>query len=175
MTDPRYPIGKFNVDREVDDEKRRLWLAQIAEAPVDLRKAVAGLSAERLDTTYRPGGWTIRQVLHHLPDSHLNGYVRFKLALTEEQPTIKPYLEAMWAETADNQATPVEVSLVLLESLHERWVNLLRSLSSADLARTFLHPQSGPMTLDAAVSLYAWHGRHHIAHITCLRQARGWI
>ncbi len=135
---------------------------------------MAGLSPEQLDTPYRPGGWTVRQVVHHVPDSHINSYIRFKLALTEPEPTIKPYDEALWAELADTPATPVEVSLTLLDSLHGRWVPLLRSLSGADFARQFRHPELGMVRLDGNLALYAWHGRHHVAHITSLRERMGW-
>jgi len=132
------------------------------------------LTASQLDTPYRPGGWTVRQVVHHVPDSHLNAYVRFKLALTEDSPTIKPYDEAAWAKLADTAETPVEVSLQLLESLHARWVRLLESMTEADFARQFHHPESGTMSLDTYLSGYAWHCRHHVAHITQLRARMGW-
>src|SRR5713226_2574142 len=156
MTDLRYPIGKFTFDNEITEEKRRQWIREIAAAPAQLRAAVAGLSEQQLDTPYRPGGWTIRQVVHHVPDSHLNSYIRFKLALTEEEPTIKPYDEKRWAELEDTRATPVEVSLTLLESLHRRWVLLLESLGAADFARKFRHPELGVVTLERNVALYAW-------------------
>lgn len=133
-----------------------------------------GLRDAQLDTPYREGGWTVRQVAHHVPDSHMNAYVRFRLALTEERPTIKTYEEARWAELADAKTAPVEVSLALLEPLHERWVRLLRSLSAGDLARTFTHPEHGVRTLEWMLFLYAWHGRHHTAHITELRKQKGW-
>ena len=139
-----------------------------------MRAAVAGLTPERFDTPYRPGGWTVRQVVHHVPDSHMNAYVRFKLALTEDEPTIKPYEEAAWAELADSASTPVDVSLTLLETLHDRWVRLLRSMTEADFARKFRHPQLGVVPLDKNLALYAWHGKHHVAHITSLRQRMGW-
>jgi uncharacterized damage-inducible protein DinB len=139
-----------------------------------MRAAVAGLTPERFDTPYRPGGWTVRQVVHHVPDSHMNAYVRFKLALTENEPTIKPYEEAAWAELADSASTPVDVSLTLLETLHDRWVRLLRSMTEADFARKFRHPQLGVVPLDKNLALYAWHGKHHVAHITSLRQRMGW-
>ncbi len=174
MTDLRYPIGKFSFDDEITPEKRRQCIQQIAAAPAQLRAAVAGLSPEQLDTPYRPGGWTVRQVVHHVPDSHLNSYIRCKLALTEEEPTIKPYDEKRWAELEDVRATPVEVSLMLLESLHRRWVLLLESLAPADFARKFRHPELGALTLEQNIALYAWHGRHHVAHITSLRQRMGW-
>ncbi|MGH7380061.1 MAG: YfiT family bacillithiol transferase [Candidatus Methylomirabilales bacterium] len=174
MEDLRYPIGPFAGEADVTEEKRRRWTEELASTPDRLRAAVNGLSAEQLDTPYRPGGWTVRQVVHHLPDSHLNAYVRFKLGLTEREPTIKPYDEAAWAELADGRAAPVEVSLTLLESLHHRWILLLRSLTPADFARAFRHPELGRVTLDTYLQMYAWHGRHHVAHITSLRERMGW-
>lgn len=174
MEDLRYPIGKFGVDPEVTDAKRRRWIEEIAGTPAALRAAVAGLSEAQLDTPYRPGGWTVRQVAHHLPDSHLNAYVRFKLALTEAEPTVKTYDEAAWAELADGRTAPVELSLALLESLHRRWVLVLRSLFPGDFARTFRHPEWGTVSLDWYLQQYAWHGRHHVAHITSLRGRMGW-
>ena len=171
--DLRYPIGPFEFNGGITAGQRRLLIEQIEEAPARLRAAVEDLSPEQMNTPYRPGGWTVRQVVHHVPDSHLNSYIRFKLALTEEEPTIKPYDEARWAELADSQAPP-EVSLALLEFLHRRWVPLLRSLTPADFARTFRHPELGLMTLEKTLALYAWHGRHHVAHITSLRERMGW-
>lgn len=162
----RYPIGRFAWDGP-SAERRRADITAIESLPGELRRAVKGLSEEKLDTPYRPGGWTVRQVVHHLPDSHLNAYVRFKLALTETQPAIRPYDQAAWAELADTRETPIAVSLTLLESLHRRWVTLLRSLADSDFERTFLHPEIGePRTLDWLTGLYAWHGRHHLAHVT---------
>jgi hypothetical protein len=137
-----------------------------------MRAAVASLSPEQLDTPYRPGGWTVRTVVHHVPDSHINSYVRFKLALTEDEPVIKPYDEAAWAKLVDSG--PIEPSLTLLESLHERWVQLLKTLSDADFARQFRHPELGAVRLDQNLALYAWHGKHHVAHITSLRERMGW-
>jgi uncharacterized damage-inducible protein DinB len=174
MSDLQYPIGEFQWSGTASDDDRRRAIAAIAAAPAQLRAAVAGLTSKQLDTPYRPDGWTIRQVVHHVPDSHMNAYVRFKLALTEEQPTIKPYQEARWAELADTKATPVETSLALLESLHERWVMLLRSMSAEDFARTLNHPEMGVGTLDRTLALYAWHGAHHAAHVTSLRDRMGW-
>lgn len=170
MTDPeleplRYPVGRFRPELHIDDARRAVFIAQIAALPAMLRAAVQDLADAQLDTPYRPGGWTIRQVVHHVPDSHLNSYLRVKLALTEDNPTIKPYLEAEWAKLPDSRL-PVEVSLRLLEAVHERWVVLLRSLEPDQWARTFLHPERGPMTLDVNLQLYAWHGRHHLAHVT---------
>ena len=175
MTDLQYPIGKFQLeDDNLNDDERSRLISQIAEAPARLREAVKDLSEDQLDTPYRPGGWTVRQVVHHVPDSHLNSYIRFKLALTEDEPTIKPYDEAQWAMLNDSRDTPVEVSLALLESLHERWVVLLKSLSPADYARKFRHPELGVVSLNKSIALYAWHGRHHVAHITSLRERMGW-
>jgi DinB superfamily len=173
-TDLRYPIGKFAKPASVPGDERRKHVDVIAEMPSRFAAAVAGLTAGQLDTAYRPGGWTVRQLIHHLPDSHMNAYVRFKLALTEDEPTIKTYEEARWAELADSQATPVETSLALLENLHARWVPLLRSLSEAEWERKFRHPELGPMRLDQNLALYSWHGRHHTAHVTSLRQRNGW-
>jgi hypothetical protein len=174
MEDLRYPVGRFAKDPEVTPEKIRGWIAEIEATPAALRAALAGLSPEQLDTPYRPGGWTVRQVAHHVPDSHVNAYVRFKLALTEEEPTIKPYEEARWAELADTRETPLEVSLALLEALHRRWVTLLRSLAPADWNRRLVHPELGRLALDHVLQIYAWHGRHHVAHVTALRQREGW-
>jgi hypothetical protein len=174
MTDPRYPIGKFTYDGPPDKKQQQALMNDIAHAPANLRAAVKDLSDSQLDTPYRPGGWTVRQVVHHLPDSHMNSYIRFKLALTEDGPMIKPYAEDRWAELADTKTTPVEVSLTLLESLHDRWMRLLRSLDSADWKRSFRHPELGAMTLEKALAVYAWHGRHHVAHITKLREQNGW-
>src|ERR1700739_887720 len=173
-SDLRYPVGKFHFPDTIGREERGTFVDQIAEAPLRLRSAVTGLSDSQLDTPYRPGGWTVRQAVHHLPDSHLNSYVRFKLALTEDDPTIKPYAEDRWAELADTKTTPVAVSLTLLDSLHDRWVRLLRSLTSDDWKRTFRHPELGSMTLEKTLALYAWHGKHHVAHITELRKQMSW-
>ena len=172
--DLRYPIGKFKYEGELSDEQRGRAIRQIAEAPAKLRAAVQGLNDEQLNTPYRPEGWTVRQVVHHLPDSHLNAYTRFKLGLTEEEPMVKPYDEVRWANLADTRDTPVEVSLVLLDFLHRRWVILLASLRPQDFARRFRHPELGAMTLDKNLALYAWHGRHHVAHITSLGERMGW-
>jgi len=174
MTDLRFPVGKFHFEGPLTESQKQASLDEIARTPAKLRAAVKGLSEAQLDAPYRPGGWTVRQVVHHLPDSHMNSYVRFKLALTESEPTIKPYAEDRWAELADSKSTPVEVSLTLLESLHDRWAHLLRSLSPEDWKRTFRHPEMGAMTLEKTLALYAWHGRHHVAHITSLRERSGW-
>jgi uncharacterized damage-inducible protein DinB len=174
MTDLRYPIGKFHYDGPLSREQQQSALNDIANTPSTLRAAIKGLSETQLDTPYRPDGWTVRQVVHHVPDSHLNSYVRFKLALTEDEPTIKTYAEDRWAELPDTNSTPVDVSLTLLESLHDRWVRLLRALTPEDWKRTFRHPELGPMTLEKTLALYAWHGRHHVMHITALRDRSGW-
>jgi hypothetical protein len=174
MTDLRYPIGKFTYDGQPTPEQRQELLLHIEQAPAKLRAAVNGLSSLQFDTPYRPEGWTVRQLVHHIPDSHLNAYIRTKLVLTEEEPTIKTYAEDRWAKLADTQATPVEVSLVMLDSLHDRWLRLLRSLQPEEWKRTFRHPDLGPMTLEKNLVLYAWHGRHHVAHITGLRERNGW-
>ena len=174
MTDLRYPIGKFHFDGSLSEDQKQKFLDDIAHAPAHLRAAVKGLSEQQLDTPYRPDGWTVRQLAHHVPDSHLNAYVRFKLALTEEEPTIKPYAEDRWALLADTQATPVEVSLAMLDSLHDRWVRLMRSFNPDDWKRTFHHPERGVVSLKMNLAMYAWHGRHHVAHITSLRERKGW-
>jgi uncharacterized damage-inducible protein DinB len=174
MDDLRFPVGKFHYQGSVNDQQKKAFLDEIEQTPAQLRAAVRGLSDSQLDTPYRPEGWTVRQVVHHVPDSHLNSYVRFKLALTEDEPTIKTYAEDRWAELSDTKATPVEVSLVLLESLHDRWVRLLRSLTAEQWKRTFRHPELGAMTLEKTLALYAWHGRHHVAHITELRKRMSW-
>ena len=172
--DPRYPIGQYTPPQEATPALRQQAIDSIAGTPAKLKAALSGLHDTQLDTPYRDGGWTVRQVAHHVPDSHLNAYVRFRLALTENQPTIKPYEEARWAELADAKSAPVAVSLALLEPLHDRWVRLLRSLTASDFARTFVHPEHGVRTLDWMLFLYAWHGRHHTAHITTLRKQKGW-
>ena len=174
MDDLRYPIGKFEWTGSAGDGQLRRWVDEIAAAPVQFRAAVRDLSAVQLDTPYRPGGWTVRQVVHHVPDSHMNCYVRVRLALTENEPIIKPYDEAEWATLEDARAAPIDLSLSLLDSLHARWIILLRSLTAADWQRTFRHPELGLVTLERTAALYAWHGRHHTAHITSLRQRMGW-
>ncbi|HYK73849.1 MAG TPA: bacillithiol transferase BstA [Pseudoneobacillus sp.] len=171
--DLRYPVGTFKYDGEPTNNVINAWINEIERAPQALREAVKDLAEEQLDTPYREGGWTVRQVVHHIVDSHINSYCRFKLALTEEQPIIKPYKEDKWAELSDSEL-PIEVSLILLENLHKRWVHLLRSLSTSDLKRTYMHPESGVIPLGLNIGLYAWHGRHHIAHITSLRERKNW-
>jgi uncharacterized damage-inducible protein DinB len=174
MTDLQYPIGKFQPPEKVSDQDRQAFIRQIEEAPAALWSAVTGLSEEQIDTPYREGGWTVRQVVHHLADSHMNAFVRFKLAMTEEQPAVKTYNQERWAELPDAKSVPVVVSLNLFDSLHKRFVTLLRSMSAADFARTMNHPEMGVVPLIQYLSLYAWHGRHHVAHITGLRERKGW-
>ena len=164
--DRRYPIGRVQMEERLTPERREQLIRQIEEAPRNLREAVAGLNEAQLDTPYREGGWTVRQVVHHVPDSHMNAYIRFRLALTEEEPTIKPYSEPDWANLPDARALPPEVSLRLLEALHERWVALLRAMKPEDFARGFIHPEHGRrLTLDQILQIYAWHGKHHAAHV----------
>lgn len=174
MTDLRYPIGKFEHEEEITSEDVVRWIDQIETLPHQVRAAVEDLLDEQLDTPYRPGGWTVRQVVHHIGDSHLNSLVRFKWALTEDEPVIKAYHQDRWADLADYRDVPIETSLTFLETLHIRLDALLRSLDSDDLARRFVHPESGPITLARNIGVYAWHGRHHLAHITALKEREGW-
>jgi uncharacterized damage-inducible protein DinB len=172
--DPRYPIGRFEMPAQVTPARRQQAIDEIAATPAKLRAAVKGLNEIQLEAPYRDGGWTVRQVVHHVPDSHLNAYVRLKLALTEEKPTIKPYNEAAWAELADSKSTPIEISQTLLDSVHARWDRLWRSLKSEDFARVLIHPEHGERPVDWLLFMYAWHGKHHTAHITELRKQKGW-
>ena len=175
MPDPRYPIGKFSYTGPLTAEQKQECLNNIEQTPARLRTALSGLSDQQLNTPYRDGGWTLRQLAHHVPDSHMNSYIRFKLALTEDEPTIKTYDEARWAELPDGKSSPIEPSLAILESLHKRWVLLLKSLAPPDWARKLRHPDhEKPMSLDDSLALYAWHGKHHVAHITALRERNGW-
>lgn len=178
MPDLRYPLGKFEWTPAENDEQmsmRRVhYVDVLAKLPINLRSAVQGLTPAQLDTPYRPEGWTVRQLVHHIPDSHMNAYVRFKLALTEAQPAIKTYDEALWAKLPDSESTPIEVSLQLTAALHARWVELLRGMTPADFKRTLLHPEHGAMPLDRMLALYAWHSAHHTAHITSLRERMDW-
>lgn len=171
--DLRFPIGKFDKDFEFSAELKNKFVKDVGELPEKVRAAIENLNDEQLDTPYRPGGWTVRQTVHHIADSHLNALTRFKLALTEDVPTIRPYDEARWAELADSRL-PVEVSINLLENLHHRWTVLLNSMSDEDFSRRLIHPDSGEWTLGKMLGLYSWHGRHHTAHITRLRQRNGW-
>lgn len=172
--DPRYPIGKYHRVKDATPEMRRQAIGEIAVAPARLRAAVVGLSEEQLETPYREGGWSVRQLVHHVADSHMNAYVRFKLAQAETTPTIKPYEEKDWAEFVDAKTLPVAVSLNLLDALHERWVVFLSALKQEDFARTFVHPEHGAQSVEWMLFLYAWHGRHHVAHVTELRKRKGW-
>jgi uncharacterized damage-inducible protein DinB len=173
--DLRYPVGAFSRPAgTLSQLERKSLIADVAETPERLRRAVGGLSDEQLEVPYRPDGWTSRQVAHHLPDSHMNGWIRLKLALTESGPTIRLYDEAEWAKLPDVRGTPLETSLDLLDSLHRRWVVLWESLSESQFVRTLRHPDFGFMSVDQLLALYAWHGRHHVAHITSLRERLGW-
>ncbi|RJX37612.1 putative metal-dependent hydrolase [Paenibacillus pinisoli] len=175
MEDIRYPIGTFHHDGEIDAAQRKSWIYEIASLPEQLGEAVSGLSSEQLSTPYRDGGWTVRQVIHHVADSHMNAYIRLKLALTEDNPVIKPYYEDRWAELQDTELEPVETSLALLASLHRRWTTLLQSLPGEAYGRTFYHPEQGTsIPLDVNLGMYAWHGRHHLAHIVHLKHRKGW-
>ena len=170
----RFPLGRFKADVRPTDEKRRKWIDELAGLPESVRAAVAGLSDAQLDTAYRPEGWTVRQVVHHLPDSHVSAYVRFKLALTEDEPAVKTFEQDCWAELADGKSAPVELSIALLEALHRRWVHLLRSLEPEGFRRAFQHPEWGRTTIDVALQMYVYHGKNHVAQIAGLRERRGW-
>jgi DinB family protein len=174
IQDLRYPIGKYEPPQQITAADRAEWLRELEELPANLKRAVGGLDDLQLDTPYRPGGWTVRQVVHHLPDSHLNSYSRFRLALTEDAPVIKTYDETAWAELVDAKTAPIEISLSFLTALHARWMILLRSLSEADLKRIIRHPEWGEINLDWMLGLYAWHSRHHVAHIKSLRERELW-
>jgi len=176
MTDDlRYPTGKFTFDPDVRPEKRSAAIGAIREAPAALRAAVRGLNDSQLNTPYRPGGWTVRQVVHHVPESHMNAYTRFKLAITEDNPTIKPYDEDAWSKLPDVSKEPIETSLVLLDALHKRWVTLLETMRPEEFGRTLFHPElKKELTLDFLLQMYAWHGKHHAAHITGLRSREHW-
>jgi uncharacterized damage-inducible protein DinB len=173
MSDLRYPIGDFNWEEKSTPSRQEL-IEKIATLPQRLRDSVQGLSEVQLATPYRPDGWTVRQVVHHVADSHMNAYIRFRLGLTEDAPTIKPYDEAAWAELSDAKTAALEVSLSLLDKIHERWTRLMRTLPEESFARTFVHPDNGAMTLDTQIRLYDWHGSHHVAHIEALRKREGW-
>jgi len=171
--DLSFPIGKYDKDLEITPEQRKQFIREIAELPDDLRKAVKNLTDEQLDSPYRPAGWTARQVVHHVGDSHMNSLIRFKLALSEDNPTIRPYAEDLWAETAEYKM-PVEVSLNLIDSIHRRWATLLDSMSDEDFARTLNHSETGIWTLESLLGMYAWHGKHHTAHINNLKKRNDW-
>jgi hypothetical protein len=174
MTDPRYPIGKLEIPSDVTPARRQQAIEAIAATPANLRAAVKGLNDAQLDTPYRDGGWTVRQVIHHVPDSHMNAYIRLRLALTEDKPTIRPYEEARWAELVDAKSAPLDASQTLLDSLHDRWDRLWRSLKPEHFARPLIHPDHGERNVDWLLFVYEWHGKHHTAHITELRKQKGW-
>lgn len=171
--DLRYPIGKFDSDFEVSDELRQQFIQTISGLPDELYETVKNLWDEQLDTPYRSGGWTVRQVVHHIADSHLNSYCRFKLALTEDAPTIRPYYEDRWAELSDSKM-PIGVSIKIIEGIHSRWTELLNQMSEKDFKRKLKHPESGEWTLEKMLGLYDWHSRHHLAHITNLMEKENW-
>ncbi|MBT8337341.1 MAG: putative metal-dependent hydrolase [Gemmatimonadetes bacterium] len=170
----RFPIGRVHPRSDLTSADRRTLRDRIADAPAQLRSAVAGLGREQLDTPYRPDGWTVRQVVHHVPDSHMNALIRFKLALTEEVPTIRPYDEAAWALLSDGLDDDIETSLTLLEAVHARWLRVIDAMTEADFGRELVHPEIGRITLDTLLQIYAWHGPHHVAHVTSLRKRNGW-
>jgi uncharacterized damage-inducible protein DinB len=172
--DLSYPIGQFEPPSVFTPELRAQALATIALTPARLRAAVADLDEAQLDTPYRPGGWTVRQVVHHVADSHMNAYIRLKLALTEDNPTIKPYVESAWAKLEDYKSTPIAVSLALLDCVHDRWLRLLRAMPERDFARRYVHPVTGHHSVDHLLAVYNWHGPHHTAHVTRLRERMGW-
>jgi hypothetical protein len=176
MTDTslQYPVGRFTEPGELTTAMRNAAIDEIERLPAAMRAAVRGLNATQLDTPYRDGGWSVRQVVHHVPDSHMHAYIRVKFGLTEDSPTIRPYDEAAWSMLPDVSVVPIEVSLSLLDGIHARWVACLRGLNDAQFARTFVHPELGPQRIDLSLARYAWHGRHHVAHVTSLRTQMGW-
>jgi len=174
MSDLSYPIGKYEPVSGLSADKRAELIDDVAATPARMRAAIAGLDDTQLDTPYRDGGWTVRQVVHHVADSHMNCLIRFKLALTEDEPTIKPYAEGLWAELDDTRVAPIDMSLEILDGVHRRWDVVLRAMKPDEFARRFRHPERGTVTLDDTLGLYAWHGRHHVAHITRLRDREGW-
>jgi uncharacterized damage-inducible protein DinB len=174
MSDLRYPVGEFVARATITQTERQELIASLDATPTKLREAIANLTAEQLETPYRPDGWTVRQTVHHVADSHINAYVRFRLGLTEEMPTVKPYDENRWAQLEDGRHADPEISLRLLDAVHQRWTILLRSLPPAEFAKMLRHPESGVMSLDTVLQSYEWHGRHHVAHINSLRQRMGW-
>ena len=173
MTDLRFPVGRFDPASAVTADMREPAIAVITDLPTRVREAVSGLTEAKLDTPYRPGGWTVRQVVHHVADSHAHAYIRMKFALTEDVPTIKPYDQETWAALPDSQL-PVASSIAFLDGMHARWAALWRSLSPTQFGRRFNHPEIGLVSLDTQLQMYAWHSRHHVAHITSLRQREGW-
>lgn len=172
--DLRFPVGKFSGAPDETAEIRAGFIKTIEELPAKFREAVSGLNQEQIDTPYRPEGWTVRQLVHHVADSHMNSFIRFKLGLTEDNPTIKPYAEDVWAEGVDYLEAPIDLSLNTIDSVHARWTMLLKSMSDTDFARTLNHPERGAMTLYSLLALYDWHSRHHTAHVTELRKTNNW-
>jgi len=172
--DLRYPVGKWTMKGPFTNAQRHEMINSIGAAPAAFRAATAGLSEAQLSTPYRPSGWTVRQVIHHVADSHMNAYIRFRLGITEAEPTVKPYDEKTWAELFDARTAPVEISLGLIDGVHKRWVMLLETVREIDFNRNVRHPEHGTMSLDDLMALYEWHGRHHAAHITGLRQRNAW-
>jgi hypothetical protein len=171
----RYPVGKFAFKADADEKEIKQWISEIEQMPAHLKNAVKGLNDTQLNTPYREGGWSVRQVVHHLADSHMNAYMRFKLALTEDKPNIKPYLEKAWAEMEDSLNLPIDISVSILEPLHTRWVYMLKTIKGNQFDRSVFHPESKrEMTVKFLMALYAWHGKHHVAHITSLRKIKGW-
>ena len=172
--DLRYPVGRFEAPAQLTDAERAAATVVIASLPRAMRDAVAGLTPAQIETPYRPDGWSVRQVVHHVPESHMHAYCRFKFALLESQPTIKPYDESTWSTFADQQVATIDASLLLLDGLHQRWTAVLSVMTPAQFARTLFHPENGEMRLDQVLASYAWHSRHHVAHITSLRARKGW-
>jgi uncharacterized damage-inducible protein DinB len=172
--DLRFPVGKFEDSREKSNEVRREYIKTISELPKALREACKGLSEEQLETAYRPDGWTVKQVVHHVADSHANSLIRFKLALTEDSPLIKTYHEDLWAELPDAKHAPIELSLMMIDAIHQRWALLLNSMEPEDFEKNLRHPEHGEVSLNYMLGLYDWHSRHHTAHITHLRERSGW-
>ncbi len=172
--DLRYPVGKWEKKGPLTHDEREKMIESVAAAPERVRAATAGLNDSQLNTPYRPGGWTVRQTVHHIADSHMNAFIRMRLGVTEVEPTVKPYDEKLWAELIDTRSAPVELSLSILDALHKRWVMFMRAMREIDFMRAINHPENGKMTLDDVLSLYEWHGRHHAGHITALRTRAGW-
>ena len=170
----KYPIGRYQAEENIDKAAINNFIKEIELLPERLAEAVKGLTLNQLQTPYRPDGWSVQQVVHHIADSHLNAYIRFKLALTEDKPIIKPYDENLWAELPDTKLVDINVSLTLIDSLHKRWTTLLKQLSKKELDKEYLHPESGMKNVRETISLYAWHSNHHLAHITSLKKRMNW-
>jgi hypothetical protein len=174
MEDLRYPIGRYEKPHPITDELRKAWIQEIRELPERLKDAVEGLTDEQLDTPYRPDGWTVRQLVHHLADTHMNNYIRIKLALTVENPQTILYDIEKWGEFDDAKTAPIQLSLAILEGLHRRWTMLLSNLTPEEFVKTFVHPRLGVQKIEEAIGIYAWHGKHHVAHITSLCKRMNW-